>query len=284
MKSFSNFRIVLNPHKTNAQTVRKQIETYLKKHDKQVIFSDQAVDQEDLVISLGGDGTLLKAARSLKNPDVPILGINLGNLGFLADIPAQKIETCLDQIICGNYYLEPRTQLTTGKNLQALNDVVIASGKTFRVIQMLVFIDDHFFSEIVGDGFIISTPTGSTAYSLSVGGPIVYPTMEVIILNAISPHMLSLRPLIVPGKSTIKIQICSDLASVVIDGQTSENLSKGSTINITQSPHKVKLLKIKGMEYFNLLRSKLRLGDLKARRICEDCDQRFDCPYPKLPI
>lgn len=276
-------RLTSNPNKKLHKKIEGIIEDFFSKHHIEVIKNDKPLEDEDLVIALGGDGTILRAAREIKNPDTPILGVNLGNLGFLTDIPAENVNQCLEKIISGQVYFERRIKLTIGGDSDALNDIVIQTSSSFRVVQMLVYINGHFFSEIIGDGIIISTPTGSTAYSLSAGGPIVYPTMDIILVNTISPHMLSLRPLLVTGDSEIMIQLCSDRAIIVIDGQIGKEMIKGDKIIVKKSIKSLKLMKLKGSDYFSTLRNKLKLGDLKAKRTCENCPSKAECLYPTMP-
>ncbi len=277
-------RLTSNPNKKLHKKIEKIIEDFFLKHHIEVIKDDKPLEDEDLVIALGGDGTILRTAREIKNPDTPVLGVNLGNLGFLADIPAENVNQCLEKIISGQVYFERRIKLTIGGDSDALNDIVIQTGSSFRVVQMLVYINGHFFSEIIGDGIIISTPTGSTAYSLSAGGPIVYPTMDIMLVNTISPHMLSLRPLIVSGDSEIMIRLCSDRAIIVIDVQIGKELKKGDKTIVKKSKKSLKLMKLKDSDYFSTLRNKLKLGDLKAKRTCEDCPNKAKCLYPAMPI
>ncbi len=275
---FKVVRILTNPKKNYASVVKK-ISSFLIKKDVQIVYGETPDANEDLVISLGGDGTMLKAAKTVLHRDIPILGINLGNLGFLADIKASDIDSSLVELESGAYKLEKRMNLRLDGSSDALNDVVVMPRLSFRVIHLLCFVDGDFLTEIVGDGVIVSTPTGSTAYSLSAGGPIVRPDMELMIINSISPHSLSLRPLIVNAQSAVNITLCSESAFVVTDGQTAKKISKGDEIAIVKSPDYTTLLRLDSIDYFSTLRSKLKLGDKKMRTGCDGCKKSPSCYY-----
>lgn len=275
-------RIISNKNKPNYLSIQNKISSFMSKNNIKTVFDNENPGEEDLLITIGGDGTILKASRSIKNSETPIFGINLGKLGFLADIVPDKVEDNLIKILKNEIYLEKRIKLELEKDISALNDIVITTNSSYRVIQLLVFKDGKFLSEFVGDGIIVATPTGSTAYSLSCNGPIIYPTMDVIIVNAISPHMLTLRPFILPGNSNIEIQLCSDNGVVVIDGQLSKKLQTGDKISVRKSKKYITLLKINDTDYFSILRNKLKLGDKKARTQCETCLKKKVCLYPKM--
>ncbi|MBN1620917.1 NAD(+)/NADH kinase [candidate division WOR-3 bacterium] len=275
---FKVVRVLTNPKKDYASVVEK-IAAFLLKNGVQIIYGEIPNPKEDLVISLGGDGTMLKAAKTVLHRDTPILGINLGNLGFLADIKAADIDISLIELESGSYKFEKRMNLRLDGSSDALNDVVVMPRLSFRVIHLLCFVDGVFVTEIVGDGVIVSTPTGSTAYSLSAGGPIVRPEMELMIINSISPHSLSLRPLIVSAKSAVNITLCSESAFVVTDGQTAKKISKGDEIEIVKSPDYTTLLRLDSIDYFSTLRTKLKLGDKKMRTGCDGCKKSSRCYY-----
>ncbi|MBN2363108.1 NAD(+)/NADH kinase [candidate division WOR-3 bacterium] len=275
---FKFVRILANPNKDYAPVMKKII-SFLSKRGVTTFFGEIPNDEEDLVISLGGDGTMLKAAKTVRHKDIPLLGINLGNLGFLADIKAQDTDLSLEELARGDYRLERRINLRVDGTSDALNDVVVMPRMSFRVIHLLSFVNGNFLTEIVGDGVIISTPTGSTAYSLSAGGPIVQSDMDLIIINSISPHSLSLRPIIIPPDSKVKITLCSESAFVAIDGQTAKNISKGDEIEIAKSDSYTTLLRLKSVDYFSTLRSKLKLGDTKMKTSCGGCKNSSKCYY-----
>jgi NAD+ kinase len=237
----------------------------------------------DLVVVVGGDGTLLGAARTLAGFGVPLVGINLGRLGFLADVSPDQIEGCLDRILDGAYFEEARWMLSARVEpepldaptappgtatmqdtpLLALNDVVIHKWNTARMIEFETYIDGVFVNAQRSDGIIIATPTGSTAYALSGGGPLLHPALDLIALVSICPHTLSNRPLVVAGGSHIEIRVCgfdAGHAEVTCDGQTSLALTPGERVRIERTPHPVRLLHPKGHDHYKILRAKLGWG------------------------
>jgi NAD+ kinase len=219
----------------------------------------------DLAITVGGDGTLLGAARALADSGIPLLGINLGRLGFLADLPTEAIETCLAPILAGEFDAEERFLLAARVNgdppLLALNDVVIHKWNTARMIELETLIDGIFVNRQRGDGIIVATPTGSTAYALSGGGPLIHPALDAIALVPICPHTLSNRPLVVGGHSHIEIRADSahDQGHVIVtcDGQADVFLTAESSVQIERAPHPIRLLHPKGHDHFQILRAKL---------------------------
>jgi NAD+ kinase len=224
-----------------------------------------------LAIVVGGDGTLLYAARSMAESGVPLLGINLGRLGFLVDVSPDEIETCLDHILAGEFDEEARSMLSArveDKDIGtepylALNDVVVHKWNTARMIEFETYIDGVFVNAQRSDGIIISTPTGSTAYALSGGGPLLHPTLDALVLVPICPHTLSNRPLVVGGSSKIEIRICeADRGHVEItcDGQSNLALEPHSRVHIEQTPHPLRLLHPKGHDHYKILRAKLGWG------------------------
>jgi NAD+ kinase len=234
---------------------------------------DQVLDASELgarcglAVVVGGDGTLLAAARLLASSSVPLVGINLGRLGFLADVSPDEIETCLDRILEGEFDAEERFLLSTrvngGDPLQALNDVVIHKWNSARMIEFETYIDGVFVNLQRSDGIIVSTPTGSTAYALSGGGPLLDPSLDAIVLVPICPHTLSNRPLVVAGTSRIEIHVCGfdhGHAHITCDGQTDFSLTPRSRVVVERSPQPVRLLHPKGHDHYEILRAKLGWG------------------------
>lgn len=233
------------------------------------IFSADTIGAEcDLIIVVGGDGSLLKAARAIADHNVPILGINRGNLGFLADIAIENLSSNLDAILVGEYIEEQRTMLNAtvvqngvpSKPELALNDVVLHHGDIARLIEFTIFIDDQFVVDQRADGVITSTPTGSTAYALSGGGPIVYPTLDVITLMPMFPHSLNTRPIVVNKNSKIKFIFHENnrrTAQFSADGQTHMPLSPGDEVHIQANKNSLRLIHPKNYDYFAVLREKL---------------------------
>ncbi|MDX1456041.1 MAG: NAD(+) kinase [Marinobacter sp.] len=222
----------------------------------------------DLVIVVGGDGSLLGAARELAKSNVPLLGVNRGRLGFLTDISPSDLEERLSQVLAGDYIEEKRFLLDgsverNGQSLgfgAALNDVVLHPGKSTRMIGFDLFIDGHFVYSQRSDGLIVSTPTGSTAYSLSAGGPIMHPKLDAIVLVPMFPHTLSSRPIVVDGKSEIKLVIGETneaYPQVSFDGQMNIACAPGDIIRITKKPFKIRLIHPTDHNFYATCRDKL---------------------------
>ena len=234
----------------------------------------------ELVVALGGDGTLLHAARAMAEHRVPLLGINLGRLGFLVDVSPERMESALDAILEGSYEVDNRSLLSARlmgsdppeRAYGALNDVVIHKWGTARMIQLETYIDGVFVNAQRSDGLIVATPTGSTAYALSGGGPLVAPSLDAILLVPICPHDLSNRPLVVPGASCIEIRVCGHdhgQAQMTCDGQTQVPLPRESRILVHRHPDRACLLHPKGHDHYQILRAKLGWGGrAKGNGLC----------------
>jgi NAD+ kinase len=227
--------------------------------------------QCQLVIVLGGDGTILNAVRSLVDYQVPILGVNLGRLGFLADVSPGEIPASLEEILCGNFREEERSllhaeilreaQIVT--QADALNDVVVHKRKVARMIEVDTYIDGQFLNAYRADGLIIATPTGSTAYALSGGGPIIHPTLETVVLVPICPHSLTHRPIVLSADSEITVLLSaanSTQTQLTCDGQISLPIQPGDRIVIRKKRRKLRLIHPANHDYFRLLRAKLSWG------------------------
>lgn len=224
-----------------------------------------------LIIVLGGDGTLLSAARAIAGRDIPIFAVNLGGLGFLTAITVEAIFPELERALRGQHRIGRRRMLWCEirrndrrvADYEALNDAVITKAHLARMVNMDTFVDGHLVCSYKADGLIISTPTGSTAYSLSAGGPIIFPTVEALTLTPICPHMLTNRPVIVPDTSIIEI-ICQDpddVAFLTIDGQVGEPLKKGDRIYCRRSENAISLIRPPSQLFFDVLRAKLKWGE-----------------------
>ena len=228
-------------------------------------------DNCDLLIVLGGDGTLLSAARALAGREIPIFPVNLGNLGFLTAITLDELYPELDRALKGEYRVAMRRmlhcELHRGERLvgqyEALNDVVLTKASLARMIEVEARVDSHFVCTYRADGLIVSTPTGSTAYSLSAGGPIVFPTVSALLITPICPHMLTNRPVLVPDESVIQIisRAASDDAYLTIDGQVGEPLERGDRVVCMRSEKCVYLIRPPRMMFFDVLREKLSWGE-----------------------
>jgi NAD+ kinase len=226
----------------------------------------------DLAIVIGGDGTILHVARHLAANRVPIVGVNLGRLGFLADIPADRMLPEVTRILDGDYQTESRLLLAAeimrkGKIVhaaQAFNDVIVAKGELARMIEIETYIGGEFVNDMRGDGVIISTPTGSTAYAMSAGGPILHPTLPALALVPICPHTLSNRPVVVGAEAVIEIVLMGDpdqLAYISFDGQESFTLAHGDRIYARAADSPVELIHPSGRSHYQVLRTKLGWGE-----------------------
>jgi NAD+ kinase len=231
---------------------------------------EEIPERSELIIVLGGDGTLLSVARLVGRREVPILGVNLGTLGFLTDVSRRELKESIERIIKGEFFIEKRLMLRSevlrGEKIigthHVLNDVVINKGALARIIDLETLIDGHFVTLFKADGLIVSTPTGSTAYNLSAGGPIIYPTLECMVLTPICPHTLTNRPIVLPGSSRIEVRLKSESQDVflTLDGQVGFNLVKGDSVIITKAPFKTSLVIPPERNYFEILRTKLSWG------------------------
>ena len=225
----------------------------------------------DLVIVVGGDGCMLGAARALAKSNVPVLGINRGHLGFLTDISPDNFESKVIEVLDGKYTSEKRFLIdgfvdrdgVTVETGSALNDIVLHRGKSVRMIEFELYIDGHFVYSQRSDGLIISTPTGSTAYSLSGGGPIMHPKLDAVVLVPMFPHTLSSRPIVVDGKSEIKIVIGPNnelYPQVSFDGQNNTILSPGDAFYVRKKIHQLHLIHPENNDFYDTCRSKLGWG------------------------
>jgi NAD+ kinase len=225
----------------------------------------------DFLLVLGGDGTLLSAARALREHTIPILGVNLGGLGFLTSVTLDELYPVLAQVIAGNYRTNDRMMLQAtishdGKVIGphfALNDAVVNKSAIARMLDLDVYVDQNHVGRYRADGLIVATPTGSTAYSLAAGGPIILPDLDVLVITPICPHMLTNRPLVIPGASQVGVD-CSpadEPAYLTLDGQTGAQLGLNHRVTITKSEYKVRLVRPVDKTYFEILRNKLRWGE-----------------------
>jgi len=269
-----------------ARQAAKKLSPWLAKQGKSVfIDSDTASaikepghDRRDLVaaaellIILGGDGTLLSAARLLSDAkrDVPILGVNLGSLGFMAELSLDELYDHLEKVLLGRFEVEERMMLTASvirseKNVarySVLNDAVINKGALARMVELEVSVNESHLTTIKSDGLIVATPTGSTAYSLSAGGPIIHPVIHCFVLTPICPHTLSNRPIALPDTVTVAVKLLSrsEDVALTLDGQTGFTLERNDRVEIKKSRYKLKLIKHPVKDYYEILRAKLKWG------------------------
>ena len=283
---FNTIGIIVKPHTEIVQETLEHLLAYLNTKPcsvvldnsvdgllgRTVVSREELGDQCDLAITIGGDGTILNAARSLADKNVPLVGINIGRLGFLADVSPNEIDTVLDNVLSGNFIEEKRFLLnaTVYRNSEAifasvaLNDVVVHVRDVARMIEFETTIDGQFVNHQRADGLVIATPTGSTAYALSSGGPILQANLDAIALVPICPHTLSNRPIVVNSKSEVDILICETnqvIAQVTFDGQTSFDVKLGDHIIIKRKENAITLLHPTGHNNFEILRAKLHWSE-----------------------
>ena len=277
--------ILTKPKFPNVKGIVKDLVSWLRAHGKEVVLDGKAAALvgepsthrkaqiaalSDMVLVLGGDGTMLNAARMVEEREIPILGVNMGGLGFLTETTVEHLYETLERVFAQDFSLEERLMLHArvdrhGEHVAhstVLNDVVVSKGTLTRMIEIQIMIDGQFVTSLRGDGLIISTPTGSTAYSLSAGGPIVSPSVQALVLTPISPHTLTHRPLLVESRAALEVVLTSeeDGAMVTFDGQVGFSLTHGDTVSIRASEHRAKLIRLPDRGYFEVLRQKLKWG------------------------
>lgn len=254
----------------------KEIEVFVEPEAAKLLNA-KGVEKEqmpslvDLIIIFGGDGTMLSVARLVGGKNIPILGINLGGLGFITEINKDELYEALDMALSGKYLIEERIMLSAfvyrnGEKIAdflVLNDVVINKGTLARIIDLETFVNRVYLTEFKSDGLIISSPTGSTAYSLSAGGPILYPTLNCIIITPICPHTLTHRSIVLPDTFIIEVVLISDIEDVVLtlDGQVGFSLKKDDRVEVRKSEFKTKIMMPPDRDYFQVLRKKLKWGE-----------------------
>ncbi|MGE0825284.1 MAG: NAD(+)/NADH kinase [Candidatus Binatia bacterium] len=278
--------LVLKRNSHETVVLGRELAAWLHARGKTILPEDQAsaelgfaqgwrkieiMQRADLVIVLGGDGTLLSVARRAGTQDVPILGVNLGSLGFLTSTTTEELYSTLEQILAGDFDVDRRsvleaTLIRDGEPLgsfQVLNDAVINKGALARIIDLETWVDDHYLCTYKSDGLIVATPTGSTAYSLAAGGPIIAPAVGVVVLSPICPHMLTNRPIVLPDNANIQIVLRTADEDVILtlDGQEGYPLRRNDTVSIKRSDVTVSLIKPQNRTFFDVLRSKLRWGE-----------------------
>ncbi|MFQ7001891.1 MAG: NAD(+)/NADH kinase [Clostridium sp.] len=266
--------IAINPSKDNENKIVQMVkDKFNEKFDLEEIIVFNSYETKnlilhkplDLIVVLGGDGTLLNVAREIskKAYEVPIFGINIGNLGFLSSIDISEIDKALNKLKNQEYSLEKRMLLNciqeNKEPIIALNDVVVARGTLSRMVKFEIFIDGKAYSTFKGDGLIISTPTGSTAYSFSAGGPFLYPNLDLIALTPICPHTKSMQPMIISGDSTVEIipENGEEEIYLTIDGQKATKINQRENIKVSRAEKHVQVLLFDDYDYFKVLRTKI---------------------------
>lgn len=242
---------------------------YVKKRYKNLplVSEEEILNKSEIIVTLGGDGTILRAVYSIGLLEIPILGVNLGGLGFLAETAPDMLTSHLQAYLSNNYVIENRTMMKchvekTNYTFYAFNDIVIDKAGFSRVIEIETYIDESLLNSYIADALILSTPTGSTGYSLSAGGPIVIPQTNVFIVNPICPHSLTNRPVVVPDDSVISIKVFTEYKEVNVfrDGQMDQCYPSGTSFVITKGEYPAKLIKTKEKGFYDTLRSKLLWG------------------------
>ncbi len=236
--------------------------------ENMVVFNRKEQCTADLAISIGGDGTFLGTAAIVGTCNIPILGINTGRLGFLADVSPEEIDSSLEALCKGDYVVEKRKALAVMKDDElssfypyALNEVAVLKHDNSSLIEIKTFINGRLLTNYLADGLIVSTPTGSTGYSLSVGGPILVPQSGTICISPIAPHSLAVRPVVIRDDVEVRLEVCSRTKNFLLacDGQ-SESLPHSTVITVRSAPHTIKVIKIAHRDYFGTLRDKLMWG------------------------
>ncbi len=283
---YRNIGIVVKPGYRGIEELLQNTFSWLWEHGSNVLWLEEtppiagplAVDREefqnrsDLIMVLGGDGTFLAAGKLALRKDIPVLGINLGRLGFLTEITVPELFPVMEKINEGKAVIETRhllsARLKKGEQIQfeghVINDAVISKAGIARMLEIETRVNQHYLALFKADGLVISTPTGSTAYSLAAGGPIVFPTMEAIVMTPICPHSLNHRPLVVPDHLTISVHPITppENVSLTLDGQEMRVLQNEEYVEIAKSPYHLRLIKSPFKGYFDILKSKLRWGEI----------------------
>ena len=291
MSSIKRIGIVLKPHQPDALKTICQLVAWLAERDitlvggpeierEQIehqtgcavpqVETDKLAAEVDLMLVLGGDGTMIATARMVGDHEVPVLGINYGGLGYLAEFRIEELYSALESILSGNYRLDRRVMLAVElrrgddppKTSRVLNDVVINKSALARIIEIETYFDHYYVSSFRADGLIVSTPTGSTAYNLSAGGPVVFPSMNAVVITPICPFTLSNRPIVVPDNAEIELLLKTDNEEVALtlDGQVGFQMEVGDRVVIRKSRTTFNIIQPSNRNYFDVLRDKLRWG------------------------
>lgn len=280
----NHYYIITNSYKDKDNEVKNRICDYLERHGKKCTLQGQQdktqggyTDVKDIpadvdcIIVLGGDGTLLQAAHDVAERDIPLLGVNLGTLGYLAEVDSDKLESALKQLVDDDYDMDYRMMLTgkivcdgkTEETDDALNDIVLSRSGSLRVIMYDIFVNGQFLKNYVADGMILSTPTGSTGYNMSAGGPIVEPTASLMVLTPVCPHTLNARSIILSPEDVIEIRISEGRNNVDqevmvnFDGGHARFLHTGDRLVITKSVNRTQILKLNKLSFLEVLHNKM---------------------------
>lgn len=281
MSSYKNIAIIIRKDTPKALSEAKKLGTWLKEQSLEVycepnvelcdsnrhLSVESDFDKIDLVVVLGGDGTYLQAIRMLNGRQTPIVGVNLGSLGFLTDNRLEELYTTLKATLADKMDKRPRSVLSIAingdKKFLALNDMVIERGDRTHLLNIGIHFDGQLVSETKADGVIVSSPTGSTAYNLAAGGPILHPEVNAIVVTPICPHSLTTRPLIFPDDREIEFQIIGDKRSALltVDGQKTMEINSDHRLTVQRNPQDHQIIRHPTHNFFNLLREKLKFGE-----------------------
>lgn len=279
---FSKVGIILRPDSPELKSSFLKVQETLSKYNVDIFLEknsakmislegvefDDMCQKSNFLITVGGDGTLISTVRKSLQYDIPILGIHAGRLGFLSDVSLESFDSFFKQMLDGRYRIDERAVLeaTINKDSKeekryAFNDVVLTRSSVPQMIHIETLVDSKPFNTYYGDGVIVSTPTGSTAYNLSAGGPVMFPLTNVFALTPISPHSLTQRPVVLPGKYPIEMKTSSEKALVIFDGQDMLELGLGESIDIKLASKMVNLIHKEDFSYFEILKNKLNWGE-----------------------
>ena len=274
--------LIINSYKEQIVHIGRQVIALLREQNVHVLAmgeeadalkipavqAEQFCNEAQIVLVIGGDGTMLRAARTVYGKEIPILGINQGYLGFLTEVEVEHLDKALEQLLSGSYQVERRMMLNAAvyrdgvciADVNALNDMVVTKGALSRIIRTELYLDDEMVERHYGDGLIFSTPTGSTGYSLSAGGPIVYPSVDVCIMAPICSHSLVSRPMIFSPDHTLTVRMESvgAPAMLTVDGQNGVELQQGDLIHIKKAEHDTCLVVLEQRNFFAVLQGKLK--------------------------
>lgn len=279
--------LIPNPTKEQAVETVKEIINWLEERGIEYLVEEESADlvgeqnksssyqemagEVDLVIVFGGDGTFLNTARHFAAVEMPILGVNLGGLGFLTDIELSKLGSGLEDLIAGKFEIEERMMLEAEvireeesiNKVVAVNDVVITKGSFSRIIELKTYIEGEYVTTYPADGLIVASPTGSTAYSLSAGGPIVNPKLKSLVVTPICPHTLSSRSIVTGGDEVVEVEVKADHEDIMltVDGQTGLKLASGDKIKIKHSNLVTKLVKLEDYNFYKILKNRIQFSD-----------------------
>ena len=280
--SIKKVGVILRPSTPELKSSFFELKKIFKSHDIEVYIDsisggmidvmgmefDLLCKQCDILVTLGGDGTLISAVRRSFEHDIPIFGIYAGNLGFLADVSMDELDKFVTNLASGDYRIDERSVLeaTMVKNgqeikIHAFNDIVFTRPSISNMIHIETLVDNKAFNTYYGDGVIVSTPTGSTAYNLSAGGPVLFPLTKVFTLTPICPHSLTQRPVVLPGEFSIEMKTPDSKALIIVDGQDMHELEDGDSIHIKLSENYARLIHREEFNYFDVLKEKLNWGE-----------------------